>query len=159
MRAALALLLCSCALIRPVPQPVSCVSQCGLVLYTPRTVPAPTCQEFQDVEDRALGAFATLVEEDVRFAAACRNLGRFGVEIGDPVLVGPNGSGSYAGLTLCEFAKVFVGYRPQLARSALAHELAHAVQGCKPLPPYDPADVDHSGWGPINAALRDAGFP
>ncbi len=156
----LCLLLTSCALIRPAPQQlVSCVSRCGLTLYTPRTQPAPSCEEFQAVEDGAVAAFQNVISLDPRFADACHRLSYFGVEIGDPVLVNANGTGSYAGLTMCEFGRMFIGYRPQLARSALPHEMGHAIQACFPTAPRDPVDPSHSNWLPIMLALQDAGFP
>ncbi len=142
------LLFCSCPLIKPTPaQPVACVSKCGLTLLVPRTVPAPACEDFQAVEDGTVRAFATI--NDPRFADACRRLSYFTVEIGDPVIFHPSAPTTpLAGVTMCEFARIFVGHRDDIRRSALGHEMGHAVSSCD--------QTDHAKWGP---ALRDAGFP
>lgn len=158
MRALALLLLASCVTIPP--QPVACVSRCGMTLFTPRTTPTPNCLSFQDVEDRSISAFSSLavVEADPRFSLACQRLRHWSVEIGDSVQFHPQTGERTAGFTLCDYRRVIIGHRDDLARSALAHELGHAIQGCTPVPPFG-ADHQHSNWGAIDAALRDMGFP
>lgn len=49
------------------------------------------------------------------------------------------------GLTRCEFSVIEIG-TDNLGRSALAHEMVHAMQNCIPLGPLDHDDYYHSNW-------------
>ncbi len=50
-----------------------------------------------------------------------------------------------AGLTYCQNGNVIIGNSPP-RKSALAHEMVHALQNCYPLGPYDEKDFYHSNW-------------
>ncbi len=155
-----------CALLNPPPEPPAlCVTRCGLRLvnsFNPTLV--PTCEELQVVEDEALKVFtsAKVVALDPRFADACRTLSFFELKVGPEDLwhaFKMNTDGGHtivAGYTECGGGirpVIVYSWRSSLAATALAHEMAHAAQGCKPLPPFSERDPDHSNW----EYLYDAG--
>lgn len=163
--ALLSLLLSGCALLQPPPEPPAlCVTRCGLRLVDSKN-PAlvPSCAELQALEDRTIAVFTSkaVTAIDPRFADACRSFSLFELKVGPVDLWHPtrvNADGSHAivnGYTDCGVGvrpTVVYSWRPNLDATALAHELAHAAQGCYPLPPIDPKDPDHSGWAPLYAA-------
>lgn len=159
---ALALPACWPTVVRPVP---ACVTRCGLRILPP--VPAGWCAEIQPFEDQALGAYAQV--PDPRFRQACQVLGSWAVMVAAQRNF--NSSSEFqqlddggwqrlwvGGETHCEVSTVIVGNAPP-AVGRLGHELAHAIQGCSPLPPVDPTDPFHSNWVSIWGALSDAGLP
>lgn len=149
----LALLLCGCALFFPKAPPALCTTACGVRVLDP--APAEWCPGAQEVETRALKAFSapSVVAADDRFGQACARLDRWQVKVS----AGPPRAGE-AGETNVLSRVMYVENASSPAASALAHEMAHAIQSAEPRPPISAVDPDHSNWGPIYGALADAGL-
>lgn len=115
-----------------------CVTRCGL---TVNELPKDwSCDDVQGREEAALWAFKAT--KDPRLTTC--NLTRFHLMTVD--------AGSWwsfgkmvAGLTYCDNGAIVIGNRPPF-ESALPHELAHALQNCEPLPPYNDTEGFHSNW-------------
>lgn len=111
------------------------------------------CAEFQEVEDRALKAFRDVVKTDARFTKV--DFTGWKVRINDVADWRDESGLLVIGQTYCGASTIDLSFaRP--AKTAYAHELAHAIQHCEPLQPWNFADFYHSNWGAIRKALADA---
>lgn len=149
MKALLAvLLLAGCG-----PGPV-CKTRCGLE-FRGMTDSSPVpygweCDAFQRAEDVTLEAFGAQVVNDERFrpAAACGAVSQFRVFLHpEEFWFSPEHGVDIGGVTYCHAVPpgLVVGMSNTPQGGALAHELAHAIQGCDPRF-SDPTDPMHAGW-------------
>jgi hypothetical protein len=127
-----------------------CVSECGMILLEP-TTSSWTCKAFQDTETRALAMFKAH-SKDARLWQCGNKLNGYYVVEKDVQDWFDHGNGvPVVGLTNCDERTITVAWMaPEYG--ALTHEMAHALQGCQPLPPFDDTDFDH--WAHSNW-LRD----
>lgn len=159
----LVLLLCACgpaAPIVPDKGSVACVTDNGLFVLKP--VPVGWCDEINAVEDRVYRALSTVGRYDERFKSSKERTRGWSIVVVDAEVWTDQSSGvPVVGQTSCDQRTVFVtNSRP--ASGALGHEIAHAVQMCMPMEPWDlSGDAQafyHSNWGPIYEALEKAKF-
>ena len=142
--------------------PVRCVTTCGLQLSGAETW---TCPQFQQFEDLTLRAFASPRITDARFATACQRVQGIQVHVRDTnyldELREDAGIGQrpfeVLGSTQCDLGLVEIGHLS--LRGTFAHELAHVVQACTPIPPpgWYPTKLEgpqHAGW--MNAGIQEA---
>ena len=133
-----------------------CVTRCGLQLVSVAIPDEPeayakgdkhwTCEEFQRVEDASLAAYAKYVK-DPRFDNACKALIDWPVTVRSERVwnVDPfRPESRISGLTNCTRGTIEVGNVPPM-KSAMAHEMAHAIQGCLGRG-GDLSDLSHSHW-------------
>lgn len=136
--------------------PTRCVTTCGLQLSGAETW---TCPQFQQFEYLTLRAFASPHITDARFATACQRIQGFRVYVRDTDFIGDAGVGAaqVLGATHCDLGLVELGHLS--LRGTFAHELAHVVQVCTPIPPpgWYPTKLEgpqHAGW--MNAGIQEA---
>jgi hypothetical protein len=101
----------------------------------------------QEVEDRTVEAFKA-VRDDRRFQETCARVARYSLYVTEgPSFTLPEYSEQLAGVTHCQMwnPHIVVGNRNPPA-SALAHEIAHAVQDCDPRADADSRWPRHEGW-------------
>lgn len=153
MKMLVLLLLCSCAGPMPATPGLSaaCVTDNMLVVLDP--APAGWCDEVQEVEDRIFDAFREVAPYDARFGSSKARVRGWAIVVVPELSWSNTGGTNVIGQTDCDNRVVYVNNnRP--AAGPLGHELAHAVENCKPLEPWDLHDYYHSNWAPIYAALR-----
>lgn len=163
-------LLASCAwpravLFRPSPYTSALETKCGLSVVALASSPLPgawTLDAAQDVETRALRALGSL--SDSRFWSGCTRLRGWQVVVIDAAAwespehrTATNPLGVISGYTHCPSESIFVGNAAPVA-GVLAHELAHAIQGCEPVDDGRNYLDSHYLWEPIYAALRAEGL-
>lgn len=159
-------LLASCAwpravLFVPSPYERAFETSCGVSAMTPLPS-AWTLAAVQDVETRALRALGSL--SDSRFWSGCTRLRGWQVVVIDAATwespehrTPTNPLGVISGYTHCPSESIFVGNVAPVA-GVLAHELAHAIQGCEPVDDGRNYLDSHYLWEPIYAALRAEGL-
>ncbi len=152
MRFAALLLLGACGTVAPpLPSNVACATKSGIQILAP--APLGFCDEIQGVEDRTLEAFKKVVPFDGRFTQVA--FPQWKIHVIDAETWVDEAGVSVVGQTYCErFTVCLNNNRP--ATGAFGHELAHVIQNCEPLQPWDLKDFYHSNWGPIFKALADA---
>lgn len=155
--------------IRYIPENPKCLTRCGMVLDAPdklnenydvaiaysRPIDYWTCENFQKAEDEILEAYKALAKTELPnmkpFENACEQLEGYTVRVmktSDFKVLGSE----VLGLTQCPRKLMLIGNQPWY-RSSLAHEMGHAIQDCKGLPPADECkDVtDKSSWPEVRA--------
>lgn len=157
MRLAL-ILLCSCGAAQPLIR-AECVTASGMTAVEP--TPEHWCETLQATEDAVLKAYLKVIPHDPRFNAtdSRRVLSQYKIIVRPETDWTQDRTGiQVIGETVCWYRTIYVGRVPP-NQGALGHEMAHAIQDCKPTPPLDPHDPDHSNWGPIYEALSVRGGP
>lgn len=112
-----------------------------------------TCTAFQEVTDYTFYAF-TLVKNDPRFVFLGPQLHGWRVYVNNTADWPTPWGYNVSGITDCPNKIIYVGASPPF-HSALAHEMAHGIQNCAPLPPIDEADPDHSHWAEDRIECND----
>lgn len=122
--------------------------------------PAPEgyCNSVQDVEDRIISAFSKAADYDPRFISACARLKHYSIEVSQTRSWRDIEGVEVIGQTYCA-EKTMVVNPVAPGDGSLAHECAHAVQDCTPLPPFNPRNYYHSNWVRIYDALYSQGLP
>lgn len=124
------------------------------------------CSDLDVTEARAMRAFKVVAAQDPRFATACEQVSGWKITVHDtPAILYPEGFGVFVrGYSKCfdtpgvPVHETNVG-SPSSGNGALAHEMAHMVQNCQPLPP-EGRDPHHSNWETsIYPALVAEGLP
>jgi len=127
------------------PDNAMCVSRCGMILEKPPATNTSgdvaysyykpshywTCENFQIAEDSILSAFESYVvdsPETKDFANACEQLEGYTVRILPDATFKVAGT-ELLGLTQCYRSLILIANQPW-HESSLAHEMAHAIQGC-----------------------------
>lgn len=132
------------------PRRPECITTCGVTYYGSvdggaLLDPGFDCAAVQRIEDAAIENFASYVTGDDRFARSCPALNGWYLYMDpDHVFVDPFGRRVH-GYAWCELRTMHVGSALPGFRTALAHELAHAVQFCQPFA-SSPTDPDHAEW-------------
>lgn len=139
-----------------------CTSRCGLEV-DPYTAPPGYCSRLQDAEDVTLRAFDRVATTDPRFAEACDAFRGWKITVIKGSYWETPTAGKVAGLTFCLLGTTQVNeWYPNTSSSSFAHEMAHVVQRCVPLPPYvgerESQEWYHSNWGAIYAAMAEEGL-
>jgi hypothetical protein len=129
-----------------IPDNAMCVSRCGMILEKPPATNTSgdvafsyykpshywTCENFQLAEDSILTAFELYVNkstpETEKFANACEQLEGYTVRILPDATFKVAGQ-ELLGLTQCYRQLILISNQPW-HESSLAHEMAHAIQGC-----------------------------
>lgn len=125
-----------------------CRTPCGMLMSGGEW----SCQEFRRAEWVAMEEFSKTVA-DTRLRS-CEVLANYKVEVQPTASWIQESSGRrVSGETYCEERRILVG-QENINESSLAHEMAHALQQCVPLPPRDNDDYYHSNWG--RDGIRDA---
>lgn len=132
----------------------ACVTPCGMRIrgYWPDGEMPFTCEEVSAYEDTVLFYFVHVLDDRFRpNADACKALARYDVWFNR----GPDWIDSWnrkvQGLTHCTYGVIQSGVWPNLGlkSTALAHEMAHAIQWCETPAPIDDgpqADWQHANW-------------
>lgn len=117
-----------------------CRTACGMVVTG-----APwSCSEVRRVERLALEKFAETADKRLYSCYALENY-HVDVQRVEKWKQRPD-AGFVSGETFCEFRAIKIGSEETAYKSSLAHEMAHALQQCVPLPPREDEDYYHSNW-------------
>lgn len=130
------------------PRQPTCNSHCWMWLWgapDDSSLPAGwTCESFIDAEDRAVRALAK--SSDKRLKSTCSAVYGWALYVAKAPEWTDSLGRQVAGQTDCEHHAIQVSNEKPLD-GAIAHEMAHAGQNCKPYLPVDfGADADHANW-------------
>lgn len=131
---------------------IPCNTECGMTVYMPVGAdggvhPGWTCENVQRTVRIGLEQYA-IWTTDPRFASACERLQGYQFEVKSLTGGFPNlnvvGRPLVGGLSYCWEKRIEInGVEPW--RSSIVHEMAHAIQDCRP-DGYESKDPTHSNW-------------